>query len=294
MNEIQVHTMLEQAHAFAEEGKWLHAMQMYQRLIMAVPWLTEPYIRFALVCMDSGQAQKAERILRSGHRRNPENAEIILMLGDLASLRGRYSAAVDWYNRLRRRRIPRMHFSVGLVHLKKGNYLKAEEEFRTVLSLDGHFPRIHEALGEALLRQKLPVQAIGELRRALRLDPYSSAAHRLVGNALLQTLNAAEAFQELTMAVDMDPRDDTAWHLCGEALLRLKRYDEAEQYIRKSLSLNPRSPDASASYGFICLHRGEYAKALRAFNTALRLHPGHPRAMDGKLHLKIQERHPCA
>ena len=292
VNELQIHTVLEQAREFAEEGKLLHAVQLYRRLLHAVPLFEEPYLRIAQIYAEWGRYDQAEQLLLTGHRRNPGNPEFMLMLGELFQRRGDYGAAVECYSSLGPMRLPEAHFNLGIAYMRQEQWKKAEEELRLTLLLDPHFPEVHEILGEILIKRKQYSTAASELRRGIRDDHYSAVAHRLLGIALLNQYEYLKALDEFVLAVDMDPHDAAAWQLCGDTLLRLRRFGEAEPYLERALALNPHSPDASASFGFLCLYRGERAKALDAFNNALKEQPGHPRALDGRLHLKLQSEHP--
>lgn len=292
MNEIQIHTVLELARGFFEEGKLLHAVQLYRRLLQALPTFEEPYVRIAQIFAEWGRYDQAEQLLLNGYKRNPGNPEFMLLLGDLFQRRGDYDNAVECYSTLRIMRLPEAHFNLGIAFMRQEKWKKAEEELRTTLMLDSHFPDVHEILGEILIKRRQYSAAVAELRRGIREDHYSAVAHRLLGIALLNQYEFVKALEEFVLAVDIDPHDAAAWQLCGDTLLRLRRFGEAEPYLERALALNPHSPDASASFGFLCLYRGEKAKALVAFNKALEEQPGHPRALDGRLHLKLQSDHP--
>jgi Flp pilus assembly protein TadD len=288
VNELQIHTLLEEAATLAEEGKRLHAIQVYTRLVGSDPSLEEPYFRLARLFAEQGNLESAERVVADGLDRHPGKWQFIICLGDLSAAQERYGQAASWYGRLSERRLPRVHFSLGMVYLRLRELEKAEEEFRRALRLDPRFPRIHESLGEVLLERGQVPLAIAEFRKALRHDPYSGDAHRLLGAALTESHQWAAALEEFILAADIDPDDAKAWQLSGETLLRLRRYHEAEYYIRRARALDPGSADVAASCGFVCMHNGKVDEARQAFQDALTLRPGHPRAMDGILHLSLR------
>ena len=283
-----MHTLLEMARTFIEEEKPLHALQLYVRLMDAAPAFEEPYVSISRIYAEWGQFPQAEEVLLKGYRRNPGNPSFVLLLGDLCARAQRFERAIEWYTRLTRKPYPHAHFHLALVYIQMDRLRDAEDELRIVLRLDHRYPKAHEALGEILTRRKSYSEAVQVLEQGAAMDPYSGTGHRLLGIALLGQYQFQRALEELTLAVDMDPADVTGWWLCGDTLIHLRRYDEAERYLQKALALDPHSPDASASMGFLCLQRGDTARALDAFDRALKAQPGHPRAMDGKLHVKIQ------
>jgi len=271
-----------------EEGKLLHAAQLYVRVMQDAPSLDEPYIRLSQIYLEVGRSDLAEQILANGQVTASGNVTFITLLGELHLRRGAYEEAVSWFRKIADRRLPYVHFSLGMAYMRLGKLKDAEVELRTVILLDPRWSEAYEMLGELLIRRKLFGEAIKELEHGLRLEPYNASGHRLVGIAAISRFEFQKALDHLVLAVDMDPDDAGAWQLCGDVLLRMRRFEEAEHYLRKALRLNPRSADASVSLGYLCLHRGETTKALHAFNRALRLQPGHPRAVDGKLQVRIQ------
>ena len=269
MNELQLHTCLEQALAFVEEGKTLHAVQLYYRILCRTPRCPDTYLQLARVFLHQSKPATAERVLTQALSILPGNTEILLLLGDITAARGKLRRALRWYSLLRSRRLAAVHMRLGLVHKRLGDVRRAEVEFRTAIRLAPRLPQVHAMLGEILLSTRRVAEATAEIRRALRIDPCSAMAHRLLGAALLSNHRPAEAIEELELAVDTDPGDTHAWHLCGEALLRLRRLAEAEYCLTRALSLDPSSPDLRATFGFLCLQQGERIKARDAFTAAL-------------------------
>ena len=282
--------MLERASEFEDEGKPLHAMQAYRRIIAAVPGQEDAYVRLSRLLWEMGRYEEAERLLQRGREENPRNAVFLMKLGELHLRRRHYARAIACYRRLGNRRIPQAHFNLGVAYMHVGDWINAEAEMRAALLLDAKLLNAYIALGEIMIKRKLYREAIADLQKGLEIEPYSGMCHRMLGAAHLSLYEWTKAYDEFVQAVDTDPRDAVAWQLCGEVLLRMRRFEEAEPYLKKALALNPRSADVSASLGYLCLHRGETDKALAAFNEALKLDPAHPRALDGKLHITIQRK----
>ncbi|MBI4535892.1 MAG: tetratricopeptide repeat protein [Ignavibacteriae bacterium] len=290
MNEIQLHTLLDKAGRFIEEGRLLHAAQIYHRLIALVPSCHEPYLQLAHIYLEWKGYRKAEKLLLRGERANPGNPHFLLMVANLHMREQRFDHALSCYNRLKHFRLPQVHFNIGLAYLNLGKADQAEEALRIASTLDPHFPKVHELLGEIMLRREKFTDAAKELKRALRHDPYSILGHRLLGKAYSQMGNWASAFNEFELAIDMDSQDARSWQHCGEALMRLGRFAEAEAYMKKALTLNPESPEALVSLGYICVELGHMKKALEVFDSALRMKPGDSRVANGKLLLRTHDK----
>ncbi len=287
MDEYVAKAMLDRARRLVEEGKPLHAAQLYHRLLAAVPGLDEPYVCLARIYHDWHLVAEAEGVLKLGIRRSVDADRCATLLAEMYLERGAYEDVLLCLGPLRATRRPAVHecFARALLHM--GKLPEAEMEIRMALRVEHRASQAREVLGNILLRRHRPAEAIAELKQALRRDPYRGATHRLLGEALAQQHCWSEAFQEFTLAVDMDPGDACAWGLCGEALLRLRRYDEAEPYFRRALELDRAHSDAEVGMGEIALQRGETECALKAFDKALQIHPGHQRALDGKLRARV-------
>jgi tetratricopeptide (TPR) repeat protein len=279
--------MLEQAGSYLEDGKPLHAMQLYHRILRDDPRRSLTYVRLAALYCEMELHGQAERLLREGVRSTPRNPELFLSLADVLLSQGRYTQAAHWYGRARIPGQVRTHYCLALCYLRTGRAAAAERELRQALSIRPALPAALELLAEIMILRRQYGPAIEQLREALKRNPYSGSGHRLLGMALLGMRQSAEALEELHLAVDINPEDASAWSLCGDTLIRLRRFGEAEYYLARALALDPGSADAATSLGYLHLRTGHPKEALRAFETALRIQPGHTRALDGKLHIRL-------
>ncbi len=289
MDSPGIHELLDSARRYEEEGKVLHAGQVYWRLLKSAPDLEEPYLRLSAIFLQEGHAEEAERMLRRGARSCPDGTQCLIMLGDQLLRRSDYNGVLECLSPLMSKKLPQVHVRVAVALLHLGKMAVAESEIRKALTLDSRLPQAREILGEILLATRRPAEATTELKRALRIDPYNGRTHRLLGQAYLLNRNLLEALDAFRMAVNLEPLDARAWHSCGEVLLRLRRLNEAELCLHRALDLDPQSAETAVTMGELSLQKGDMEHALAAFDIALRLHPGHQRAMDGRLHARMRE-----
>ncbi len=287
MNEARINSYLEQARAFLSEGKTLHATQIYQRVIAGAPAVPDPYLELASLYEDMKRFAAAERILSKGLEECGQTAKILYRLGTLCLRFEQYDRAVSYLRLLEKSKLPQVHFNLGIAYFSLGNLPRAEKHLALTLKYDPRFPNINETIGDLLIRRKAFSEAITYLRRGIQIDPYSSTSHYLLGVAYQGLYDWKKACEEFTTAIDMDPNEVRAWESCGKVLINLGRLDEAESYLRKALELDPTFADTLVDYGFLSLQRGKTEEASNFFNRALKLYPGHPRAIDGKIQVKI-------
>jgi len=287
MGEIQLSRMMEYADELAEEGKLLHAAQIYHKIIKAEPEFIEAYYELSTIYLDWGKYQAAERILLQALERNRENIEIIFLLGNLYLRIEQFDKAIELYKMLEGKRLPQVHFNMGIAYFYKNDIQKAEKHLRLTMKYDPDFPQINESLGEILIKKKAFSEAIKYLERSIKIDPYSWINHYLLGVAYASNYHWKEAYDHFVTAIDIDPGEPNGWQKCGEVLIQLHRFDEAEQYLKKALDLNPKLANAFVSLGTLSLQREEWDKAVTFFDKALDLEPDNSQAIEGKIKVKV-------
>lgn len=289
MNEIQLSQLLDQARAFVNDGKHLHAEQVYRRLIREEAMFLLPYKELAALHAENGNIAAGVTVLLKAHELFPANSEVTFQLGTFHLQAQQYDKAITYYQKLISKPAtagPHVHFNMGIAFFYKGNIKRAEEHLRTTLKLDPKFSKANETLGELLIHRKAYAEAVQYLKRGIDIDPYSNISHHLLGTAYQALGNTKNAYNEFVLAIEMDPKESHSWQKCGEVLLEMKRYEEAEQYLRKALELDPRSADTLANFGQLYLMKGDASLSNEFFNKALTVDPNHGGARFGKLQSK--------
>ncbi|HWP81463.1 MAG TPA: tetratricopeptide repeat protein [Bacteroidota bacterium] len=289
--------LLEQARSFVDERKFLHATQVYRRIINEVPTLDIAWIELSHVYYEMKQYDAAERLLLQVVERGDNKDEILFLIGNLFLKLAQYDRALGYYKRLLPKEIglpkdfrAHLHFNTGLAYFYQENARQSEQHFRVTYTIDPKFPKINESLGELLLRRGAVAEAAQHLKAAIKIDRYSWIAHYLLGMAYSKSYEWQKAYDEFVAAVEIDPNEPNAWQMCGEVSIMLHQLDEAEQYLRKALELNPHFTDAVVNFGYLFLQRGDPQRALEFFDKALSLEPHHHKALQGKRQLKVSER----
>jgi tetratricopeptide (TPR) repeat protein len=290
MNEIQLSRYFERARAHVEEGKLLHATQIYRRLISEEPHLPKAYLELASIYEELDNYAAAEQLLLKAWERCGQLPELVYRLGNLHLRCERYERAISYYSTLENSKLPHVHFNLGVAYFHLGNLAKSEKHLRLTLKYDPHFPRINETIGDLLIRKKAYSEAVKHLRRGIEIDPYSSMSHYLLGLAYSALYDWKNAYEEFVTAIEMDPKEARAWEKCGEVLLNLQQLDEAESYLKKAIELDPELPDAIVDFGYLSLRRGQPDEAMSYFTQALKLEPHHARAIEGRIQVKVMKR----
>lgn len=289
IDDLALARLFDSAQTYLEEGKVLHALQVYRRITTAAPNNEYGWIQLSRVLMELRKLGPAEQALLSAVRVSKRPAEILLLVGDFHFRAGQLSKAQAFYRKallheqaLTRASRARLHFHAGLIRRERHQNRLAEYHFRRARAIDQAFPRVNETLAEILLQRGASPEATHILRQALSANPYSAPAHYLLGKAHAASGRWDQAYREFVTAIDMDPNQASSWQMCGEALLSLQNLEEAERYLAKAIELNPACTEAFADFGELYLRKGDSGRALSYFEQALELEPGHRKALWGK------------
>ena len=273
LSTIQLGKLMDQAHSLAEEGKYLHAIQLYNRLVNSGQPFRIPYLKLAALYAERGQLSAAVEILQRADNLFPLDAVIIERLGDYYLRMEEYDNAIGRYKKLAQMKLPQVHFSMGAAYYYKNNFKQAEEQFRLTLKYDPNFPKINETLGELLLQRQQYTEAIDYLKKGISKNPENAVNHHLLGTAYGKIDDWKKAHKEFALAAELDPEQSAHWQMCGASLIQLKRFSEAEPYLHKALELFPQSIETLIGLSQVLSAKGEIELAMECLNKALGVDP---------------------
>ena len=202
---------------------------------MAQTFASKSALSEAIALINSGQVDKAEAICRSAIKRNPDDINMVALLGAI---------------------------------LLKSNQIPAAEKYlRQAIKLAPSFAKPHEDLGHLLVEKGQAEEAAGILRKATRLDPNLDNAFFNLGKALAMLGEGKEADIAFEKSFELNPeRKNLA--LAAEHQ-REGRWDEAEQLYREVLRSHPTNVDAMRLLGNVTLQTGRIYQAERLLRRAV-------------------------
>jgi tetratricopeptide (TPR) repeat protein len=262
----------------------------------------------------AGHLHEAECIYRQVLAVQPNNSDVIQLLGLLASQLGNHAGAVD----LIREAIALKptaglyHANLGLALDKLGRWKEAVASFQKALdfgfsdpnifcnygdtqrklgnldaslalfaralALKPGFPEAKCNLGIALVNAGRLDEAIAQYREAIRLRPEYAEAHNNLGNALLKKRLIPEALAEFQTAQSLKPDYFEAIMNLGVALQDMGEADRAIEAYRRSLTIKPDFYEAFINLGQAYCDVRQFDKAIAAFRSAIKIRPDDPSA----------------
>ncbi|MDX2241866.1 MAG: tetratricopeptide repeat-containing glycosyltransferase family protein [Leptolyngbyaceae cyanobacterium bins.302] len=191
----------------------------------------------------SGRLLEAERLYEAVLLQQPDQANVLYLLGLANHQRGNLDAAVMWYER-----------SIAV----KPDYADA-----------------HNNLGVLLVQQGDLQQATVHYRAALQTNPNNAHAHANLG-VILQQLNQFEAaIVHHQTAIQLDPNLAVAHTNLGHALKEIGQLDQAISHYQIARQLMPTNPDAYQDLGDALQEQGQFQEALNIYHRALAIAPNH-------------------
>lgn len=189
----------------------------------------------AVALINSGQIDKAESICRSAVEGNPEDINMVALLG--ATL------------------------------LKSNKIPEAEKFLRRAVKLAPTFAKPHEDLGHLLLNKGEPAEAVRVLKTATRLDPDLGNAFFNLGKGLSMLSMGKQADEAFERSFELNP-ERKKLALAAEHQ-NAGRLDEAQQVYKEVLRNNPTNVDALRLMGTIALLKERIYEAERLFRRAV-------------------------
>ena len=164
----------------------------------------------------------------------------------------------------------RIHYTVGLSHLRLRDEDAAKTAFQQAIEADPEYVRPYRSLGDIHKQKREFGPAAEAYKQAIAIDSTFTDAYSGLARVQIATENFAAAESTLRHAVAIDGEFAHGFMLLGHSLIQLTRYHEAIDPLRRSIDLDGKKAEthyrlAEAYYGM-----GEYRKVAEAARSAMR------------------------
>lgn len=198
----RVHVNIGEAHELAGNNAMAH--ESYNTAIELNPLFIKGYLRSAALYEKQGNLDAALAAFKKVVEISPNNpgrhfsiGNLHLKKGDLVKAQESYMVAV--------KQEAAMASEIAEELLKNGKDDMAEHFFRTSLVKVANNVHVYNRLGIALRRQGKWQEAIKEYETALKIDPRDAGIHFNIGKACVEGGVRARALEAFQKALDIDP-----------------------------------------------------------------------------------------
>ncbi len=221
-----------------------------------------------------GALADAERIYRQILERQPDDMQVLTMLGVLAAQSGRMQQAADLLQHAIKvnPNEPLAHNNLGIVLTNLNRLEEAIASFDRALALAPHYADAYTNRGVTYHRMKRFDEALLNYDRAIQLQPGSASAHDSRGSTLRQLGRRPEALQSHERAISLQPEFAQAHINRATLLVDLDRPEEALLSAERALSLQP-TAEALVARGDACQQLLRFDEALASYDQAIARQP---------------------
>ena len=223
----------------------------------------------------AGRLELAEQIYRQILQANPADANVIHLLGIIASQAGRFDEAIADYRRALEL-VPDFAeaiYNLGTALQSQGKLDEAGNCFRRAIGLRADFVEAYNNLGNVLQAQGNQPEAVACLQRAVALRPEFAEAHSNLGIALEAAGKLEAAVAAYRRALELTPSLPEAHYNLGNAYRHQGALAEAAASYERALALEPDFAEAHNHLGHVFRGQGRLREASESYRRALELKP---------------------
>jgi tetratricopeptide (TPR) repeat protein len=164
----------------------------------------------------------------------------------------------------------------GVAFYKKGDYIKAIEQFKQALAQNADDQESTQLLGLSYYLAGKPSEAIPYLEKVQTWFPRANVdATYILGIAYIQTKDYDRARGAFARMFDFAPDSAFAYLVTARMLLRQEFVPIAEQYAHKAIEIDPKLPLAHFLLGELYLFKSQMPEAISELEKELALNPAY-------------------
>ncbi|GAC1428311.1 MAG: hypothetical protein NVS1B11_07860 [Terriglobales bacterium] len=189
---------------------------------------------------------------------------------------GKYDEAVGQLEEIEAKNpnTPGLAHEFGVAYYKKGDFLKAAENFTRALQEDSNDKESDQLLGLSYYLAGRPRQAIPYLEKVQTWYPSANVdASYILGICYIQAKDYPHARGAFARMFDVPPDSAPSYLFTARMLLRQEFDPVAEEYAQKAAALDPRLPLAHFLLGELYLYKSRIPEAISEFQKELAINP---------------------
>jgi len=221
-----------------------------------------------------GNFSEAEIIYNELLEQEPDNANVLNLLGLIFHQYKQYDKAVEY---IKRAAIiapsDYFYFNLGNMYLCKKEINDAIESFKKAVEIKPDNADAHLSLGDAYREKHENDNAVGCYRQVIKYDKTNYMAYLALGTLLLEMEQVEEASETIEEVLRIKPDEAEILLNLGLYYEKENMYDKAFEIYNKILQLKPDSYKAYLNLSNVYYERNDYNKAAECCKQALSINP---------------------
>jgi tetratricopeptide (TPR) repeat protein len=278
----------------AKQNRLVEAESLFLRAARNDKSFTGPRMNLAYLYLLKRTPDKAMTQLQEVLALEPENAEALVMLGDLYLAKNDLQKAEDNYLPALSGRLDNAGALFGLAQISrlKGETREAAIYLNRVatLSTDSKSPEFLYKFGLEAMRAGMFDEAKSALQRAVELKPKEPSYLLALGIAWLRKSDLFESEKLFRRLLAMQPNNPQGQLHLGYVLLNQKKYAEARMWLEKSARPGVAIPEVFYYLGLVAQEQNDDARAIPLFEKAVQKLPdyAHARIALGSSYMRLK------
>ena len=235
---------------------------------------TESRLQEGISLHQEGKLDQAELIYQQILQVNPENDEVLNLLGLIAYQVGKYQIATELINQAIDMDSSQSSFfnNLGLVLQKQDRLGEAIQAYRQSLELNPNDADIYSNFGTALKEQGQLEEAIDSYNTAIEIQSDHKEVYYNLGIALKEQGQLEEAIQVYYKAIDITPNNTKIYNNLGNIYQEQDRLEDAVYMYQKAIKIQPRA-DIYNNLGIALKEQGQLEEAIQVYYKAIEIQP---------------------
>ena len=223
----------------------------------------------------AGRAQQAAELCHQLLAIQPNDAQALHCLGEIAYEASLHQEALEWFTRAQAvaPESSAVVCNIGKVLMQLGDHRRAIAPLRKAVALDPRNADAEFRLGLALTYVGDLDAGFAALKVAAELAPNDFEIQRCFAMVLKLRGANADAVRHYERALTLDPNAADCWLELSNVHVRLQRLAAAEDAARHAIALNVESPPAWSALGWALYYAHQLDPAIAAFRRANELDP---------------------
>lgn len=235
-------------------------------------------IKVALQHYRSGNLPEAARLFRTVIKSQPQDAQVMYLLGIIYGQLGNYDSSMQYLKRSLQLNPSdaNIYFALGLITQLSGGSDESIDYFQKSLSLSPNNSEACKHLGNIFKEREQFDGAVIYYQKALQIDPKPAdvdTVYHNLGMSFQAKGLVSEAIECYRKAIQANPDLLMAHNNLGIVLQEKGLFEEASACYQKALLINPRSAETYYNLGVLLQRQGKRDEASAAYTAAINIRP---------------------
>lgn len=234
--------------------------------------------RTALEFYKMGDYKQAELTCKGILDVEPDNGQILHLLGSIYYELGSYDLAIDYFKKaiVSMPNNENVFYDLGSAFQEKKQVGEALTYYRKVLQFNPDYIDAYNNIGLIYQDKGQLDDAIAIYQKALRIDANNDILNNNLGLVFQEKGNIDEAIKHYQKAIQLNPYYTDAYYNLGIIFKEKGQIEEAINCYQMVLQLNPDNADAYYNLGIALHKKGLLEEAIKSYMKGIELNPSVP------------------